>query len=140
MKYHVIIPFFAMLFAMICSCDNNADLRKENIRISAEIEVLRAENDSLRTLIAKSTPTTSQPKTAARKEKYTREEFRKLVVGKNKKQIIEALGKPESTMDITSDEIWNYDGSLVYDATTGIAQNSIQVVIRNGVAIRVNFY
>jgi len=89
---------------LFVSCrDNSEELRKENIKLRAENdslrvliakstplikklhtqnEILRTENDSLRALLAKSAPTTKKPKIKGKKTKYTRDEFKKLVIGK----------------------------------------------------------
>jgi len=58
------------------------------------------------------------------KKKLTRDEFRALVEGKNRKEVLEKVGKPSSTKIIVSgDEKWHFD-QFVTDPITGKTQDA----------------
>lgn len=52
------------------------------------------------------------------KKTYTREEFRKLVVGKTKDEVLAVLGKPFSTREPESGNSWTYH-DLTVDSVSG---------------------
>ena len=68
---------------------------------------------------------------------YPREEFRKLVIGKTKDEVIAVVGKPERTGG-GDDEHWIYDGRTI-DTTTGKTDGIIIIWFQNGRVERVSF-
>lgn len=73
------------------------------------------------------------------KKTYTREEFRKLVVGKTKDEVKEALGPPDSTDDNgTGDFWWTYSHRSVDPANNKIDSISF-IKFRRGVVYAVDF-
>lgn len=72
------------------------------------------------------------------KPKYTRDEFRNLIVGKTQKEILEILGKPpNSTQDYGDDVNWYYYNTT-YDPITGTSSGA-QVRFKNGICEEINF-
>ena len=66
---------------------------------------------------------------ARKRIRFTREEFEKLIIDKNKEQVIALIGPPDST-SASSDsdtEYWYYRGGIAYDATTRTIYSSVQI-------------
>lgn len=71
-------------------------------------------------------------------KRMTREEFRKLLVGKTKDEVIAAVGRPEQTSDGVM-SLWSY-----YDRTVDPVTGKVDAVAhvhfdRSGVVVRVNY-
>lgn len=69
---------------------------------------------------------------------YTRDEFRKLVVGKTPDEVIAAVGRPDSTQDSGRDPTWYYD-SRTRDPVSGKIDFHAQVIFQDGKVVRVNY-
>lgn len=83
----------------------------------------------------------SEPKTAksAAPKVWDRAEFRALVVGKTEREVIEAVGRPDSTQERDQGESQWYYRNRTRDAVTSKLDPHIQLVIQGGVVVRVNF-
>jgi outer membrane protein assembly factor BamE (lipoprotein component of BamABCDE complex) len=70
---------------------------------------------------------------------YTREEFKKLVMGKSKQEVKDLLGKPDETVDSGGDEVsWCYRRRTT-DPDSGKADDSAWVIFRSGKVLRIAF-
>lgn len=69
---------------------------------------------------------------------YTREEFRKLVVGLTPDEVIAKVGRPYATQDSGSEPMWYYNG-LARDPVSGKVDTFIQVIFKDGKVDRVNY-
>jgi outer membrane protein assembly factor BamE (lipoprotein component of BamABCDE complex) len=72
------------------------------------------------------------------KKTYTREEFRKLIVGKGQDEVIATVGRPDTTQDSGRNPTWYYR-NLTVDPITGKTDHSAQVIFKNGVVDHVNY-
>ena len=71
---------------------------------------------------------------------YTRDEFRKLVLGKTPQQVIELLGKPESTGDDKEGKPSHYlYDKITYDTTTQKPDGRIGIWFERGVVDHISF-
>jgi hypothetical protein len=70
--------------------------------------------------------------------KYTRDEFKQLVLGKTRDEVIGLLGKPNATQESGDLELWNYY-SRTTDPTTGKTDQDAQVEFQNGRVENVTF-
>ncbi len=70
--------------------------------------------------------------------RYTRDEFRSLVVGKDREEVLGLLGKPRSTQESGPLEFWDYPGRTT-DPTTGKTDQGVQVEFENGTVSGVTF-
>jgi len=68
---------------------------------------------------------------------YTRQEFRELVVGKTEAEVIEAVGKPDSTTD-GDGAVWTYR-NRTKDPATGETDPRASVHFQGGKAAQVNY-
>ena len=75
--------------------------------------------------------------TGGQKKTYTRDEFRKLVVGKTEAEVIAAVGRPDGTQNYGT-PFWFYHGVTV-DEVSGKTDTSAQLVFKGGVVERVGF-
>lgn len=66
---------------------------------------------------------------AREKKRFTREEFEALIIDRNREQVIEAIGRPDSTQASSNSntEYWYYRGGIVYDPLTKTVYSSVQV-------------
>jgi outer membrane protein assembly factor BamE (lipoprotein component of BamABCDE complex) len=81
----------------------------------------------------------SEAKGATEGKVYTREQFRALIIGKTREEVIKAVGKPERTQEVSGyGEYWFYR-NLTKDPITDKLDFSAQVVFENGVVNRVNY-
>lgn len=55
------------------------------------------------------------------KARYTRKKFRRLIIHKTRKQVIEILGQPSTIFEIGNMEHWFYNGPIAYDPLTKAA-------------------
>jgi len=68
-----------------------------------------------------------------------REQFRAVINGRTKQQVLDALGKPDQTQDQEGlGELWYYNNAGV-DPVTGKKTALVQIVFENGTATTVNF-
>jgi hypothetical protein len=68
-----------------------------------------------------------------------RDQFRAVINGRTKQQVLDALGKPDQTQDQEGlGELWYYNNSAV-DPVTGKKTAIVQVVFENGTVTMVNF-
>lgn len=75
-----------------------------------------------------------------RKKEWTRDEFKKLVMGKAKADIIKIVGRrPDRTSGDEAVELWHYDG-VSHDPVADRPDRVAQIVIEKGVVTGVNFY
>ncbi len=65
----------------------------------------------------------------------SRDEFRSVVIGKTGEQIINLIGRPDSTSDMGGRVSWSYDGKT-YDPVTGKIDRFVIVVFQGGIAAR----
>lgn len=87
-------------------------------------------------------PTTMTPDTLPGKVEatvYMREDFRKLVLGKTPAEVIAAVGRPDSTGDISGVGAMWYYKNRTKDSVSGKLDTSAQIVFSNGVASHVNY-
>jgi hypothetical protein len=70
--------------------------------------------------------------------KYTRDEFKQLVLGKTRDELIGLLGKPNATQESGDLELWDYY-SRTTDPTTGKTDQDAQVEFQNGRVENVTF-
>ena len=78
-----------------------------------------------------SVPTTQKAKTV-----YSRDEFRKLVIGKTQDEVIKAVGKPFKTHDDPSNVFWMYQG-ITFDPVSDNHDNFIFINFVDGKAVKV---
>lgn len=71
-------------------------------------------------------------------KKVTRDEFKKLVLGKKTEDVIAGVGKPTSTMENGGEVSWYYH-DFTTDPLTGKTDVITQVIFENGVVVRINF-
>lgn len=83
----------------------------------------------------KSTPPAESKQAAKR---WTREEFRKTVVGKTPDEVIAAVGKPDRTNDFDDRKSWFYK-ELTTDPITDKVDKSITVRFKDGRVYEVVF-
>lgn len=83
---------------------------------------------------------TSDPPTAALtvKKTWPREEFKEMVTGKKMQEVLDAVGKPDSTSESGQDVYWYYKSKTV-DPLTGKTDSSAQVCFKNGKVSNVNY-
>ncbi|MFT3880695.1 MAG: hypothetical protein QM703_13650 [Gemmatales bacterium] len=86
---------------------------------------------------AQSAPLAVAPSKPAKKT-YTREEFKKLVVGMNQDEVMGLLGNPESTTEISGQPVWRYE-QITVDPITNKADSATRFIFRNGVVDEVYF-
>lgn len=72
------------------------------------------------------------------RKRYTRAEFTKLVVGKTQAEVIQAVGKPDSTSE-SGGRVWWYYSNTTTDPITGKTDQSIQLVFEDGKVSEVNY-
>lgn len=78
------------------------------------------------------------PATTPAAKRWTRDEFRALVMGKTKDEVIAAVGKPDKTQEDRTAEYWYYD-KRTYDPVAEKNDNRVQVVFKDGIVTGVNF-
>jgi len=72
------------------------------------------------------------------KAKYTKEEFREIIKGKTKAELLNILGRPNSTQDYETTEHWFYD-KIVYDPITR-TNRDVNLVIKYGIVTNIAIY
>lgn len=72
--------------------------------------------------------TTSDPPSTVT---VTRDEFRKSVVGKTEKEVLDLHGKPDSTTDSGGLRLWTYS-RRTHDPVTGKTDSQVAVFFRDG--------
>jgi hypothetical protein len=87
---------------------------------------------------ARAKPTAKEEPSKPAVKTHTRDEFRALVLGRTRDQVIEAVGKPDKTQDADGDIYWYYQKRTV-DPVTGKVDRSVQVVFLSGVVRSVNY-
>jgi hypothetical protein len=81
----------------------------------------------------------STPSQSSQDDLMTREEFQQAVLGKTQQQVIQAVGRPDSTMNVGF-PAWMYN-HRTRDATTGNSDTVAQVLFQGGgVVTGVNFF
>lgn len=75
--------------------------------------------------------------TTATKKTYSRDEFKKLVIGKTEKEVLELVGKPDKTSEAGQTKYWHYHDRTI-DPITGKADSITQLVFDNGAVSSVN--
>lgn len=81
---------------------------------------------------------TAAKPTESEAKRYTRDEFRKMLMGKTQAEVIEVAGKPDTTQDFGS-PTWYYK-RVTADPVTGKPDYSAQVVFgKNGRVESVNY-
>ncbi len=70
--------------------------------------------------------------------KYTRDEFKQLVVGKSRDEVIALLGKPKTTQQVGGVDFWEYPGRTT-DPVTGKTDHNAQVEFDGDRASDVSF-
>jgi len=74
----------------------------------------------------------------AKSRKYTRDEFKALVLGKSRNEVIALLGKPKSTQQSGELELWDYLGRTT-DPVTGKTDHLAQVEFEGDHVANVSF-
>ena len=69
---------------------------------------------------------------------YTRDEVRKLLVGKTADEVLQAVGKPDSTSETALGAYWYYRHKTT-DPVTGQTDANAQVCFSNGQVVRINY-
>ena len=69
---------------------------------------------------------------------YTRDEFRKLLVGKTADEVLQAVGKPDSTSETALGAYWYYRHKTT-DPVTGQTDANAQVCFFNDQVVRINY-
>jgi hypothetical protein len=79
------------------------------------------------------TPNTSGEKAKPEKKVFSREEFRRLVLGKTESEVIAAVGRPESTHELgqAGRSFWIYH-NLTRDPVSGNVDVSTHVTFQDG--------
>lgn len=70
--------------------------------------------------------------------KYSRDEFRQLVVGKSRQEVLDLLGRPQATQEGDGFEFWDYQGRT-FDPVTNRTDHNAQVEFQNGRVSNVTF-
>lgn len=100
---------------------------------------LQTENKALREKVARLERAKTVTQEVVESKVILREDFRKAIMGKTPQEVIQAVGKPQSTQDFGKDfNFWYYDGRTK-DPITGKVDGRAQVCFKNGVADHVNF-
>lgn len=103
--------------------------KQEPVKQPAKKQVATVPKTAPKT-VAKKTPAVEE---TPEKKTYTREEFSKLVVGKNPAEVLEAVGKPDSTAGSSrGDQHWSYN-RITVDPITGKIDSSAMVFFESGV-------
>lgn len=76
--------------------------------------------------------------TTESRKTWTREEFREMVIGKTKEEVIEILGRPAQTIEVT-DMITFVYRDTTYDTISQKIDYQSHVIFENGIATRVVF-
>jgi hypothetical protein len=69
---------------------------------------------------------------------WSRDEFRKLLLGKTRDEVLETIGKPYQTEN-SGDVLNLYYRNVTVDPITGKVDDHAQVVIERGTVVRVSF-
>ena len=73
-----------------------------------------------------------EPALSAEPQRYTREEFEKLLIGKTKEEIVKILGKPDTVLSSTpNDDTWQYKRLKVYDGQTDATFGRVVILFSN---------
>ncbi len=70
--------------------------------------------------------------------KYTRDEFKRLVIGRTRDEVIELLGKPKATQQVGEVDHWDYPGRTT-DPVTGKTDHNAEVLFDGARASEVSF-
>ena len=70
---------------------------------------------------------------------YDRDEFRSLLVGKTEAEVLDLVGRPDSTQDAAAGRAWYYD-RRTRDPVTGKTDARVQVLFAGDRVASVNFY
>jgi len=105
--------------------------------IQAEKKRVEAENAQRRRL-AEAEKKAKELKASRKKSKYTRDEFRQLVMHQTKNDVLEYLGKPGDTQGVGDMDLWYYDG-ITYDPITSNTDIRVQLMFQHGRVQNVNF-
>jgi hypothetical protein len=131
---------FALATVLLCLSFFGCGARKD--RGGNPVEPIPAPPPSTGTPVTPTTPGPSgenPPKEEpGKKATYTREQFRIMVVGKTKDELIRTLGEAESPSRDGDDEYWFYYGRTTNPAD-GTIDDFAQVVMNKGVVKRVRF-
>lgn len=76
---------------------------------------------------------------AASGKKYSRDEFKRLVVGKTTDEVIKLIGRPQRTADLGQFEAWSYPG-LTTDPISGRDDESTSLNVTKGRVSSVDFF
>lgn len=81
---------------------------------------------------------TNGAKSGSAKKTYTRDEFKAMVMGKTEKEVIEAVGRPNSTSDEKNGEsTWHYWDKVINPTTE--KTSAVTVEFKNGKATEVRW-
>lgn len=89
-------------------------------------------------MLAGRTVETRPTQTEPANKLYTRDEFRKLLVGKTADEVLQAVGKPDSTSETALGAYWYYRHKTT-DPVTGQTDANAQVCFSNGQVVRINY-
>lgn len=67
-------------------------------------------------------------------KKYTRKEFKQMLIGKSEADVVRLIGKPDSTHDQGPRTFWYYP-SLTYDPISGKDDDKSMVEVSGGVVV-----
>lgn len=69
----------------------------------------------------------------------SRDQFTRLVYGKNKQEVIAAVGKPDETSETAGIPHWTYS-YRTYDAVTGKADYRVYLTFGDGASVTATYY
>jgi outer membrane protein assembly factor BamE (lipoprotein component of BamABCDE complex) len=146
-KSSALVLLFLIVVALCAtSCTKPPGGDKEVVELRRELKEIKEENTLLRKQVAKlqaelvGKKQVQSGKATPRKRagRFTREEFRKLLMGKTKDEVLATIGKPTSTGHSGSDEFWYYDNKC-YDPISGKPDYFVPVQFRGNVVVDIDF-
>ena len=100
-----------LLFGLLAGGGLVYFLRTEHAA-TQEVELARAEAEQVRAVSADAeVRARAASPSAQRPSPMSREEFKAKVMGKTPEQVIEAVGRPDRTLDVVGDQTWFYEGA-----------------------------
>lgn len=133
-----VLALLGVVALLVSSCTPPSDDTQRSAELEKQVEELRTENAELRGEITALKTKKKIPSEKKEEAKYTREEFKKLVMGRTKDQVMDAVGRPASTSEGGGFEFWYYKHTT-YDPISQKIDSSIQVCFKGGVVESISF-
>ena len=127
----VLIFMVGFIFNAVSSMRTNSRETIKQIREQGDLDIKNNEDATNRSIYGTTTPGTSKL--------MTREELKRIVVGKTEGQVIELIGRPDSTSEMAVWTYWMY-GSLTKDPVSQKNDNMTQLIFENGCVTGINFF